>query len=584
MNLHSRFFNKFRDIPLKHKLFICIMFFIILPLIITGIFMNNQFVNISIKKSCETSLQILKQTRQSFEDMITDANDLSINILKNDNVQRFARTEPDNLESNKLYTDISGWLDDVIGSKEYFDSICLFKENEIILQKGRLISNDDPSYIENAVRLKGRGYWTGVPNADSSSGTRTEISFFRSIIDFNMIDRTLAVQRISINEDTLCGFYSNINPYENGNMFLVDKKGLVLSSPDKKAIGSDYSHFEYVKRVLREKEGFFLTKIGDKKSIVLYYTMTEPDWHLIETIPLDSFIPAKTNVNAVLVITVLLCILFGILFSIIQNKYLVKPLSKLLKEMNKLKIGNFNVNLNTKRQDEIGEINKGFTEMASQLKETINDVYIGKIKQREAELHALEAQINPHFLYNTLDSIRWLAVKNRNYDISEQIEALSEIFKHVLNKGNEIVTLKEEIEFLNDYMFIQNAKYGDRIVLNIHVDSRLLDLKMPKLIIQPLVENSIIHGLEQKIEGGTIEINIERDGELLRFSVSDDGNGIDENKIRKMLTSKEHSVNIFALKNIDERIKLKYGESFGLSFHSQTGCGTRVEVLLPAVD
>lgn len=578
------FFNKFGDMPLRRKLFICIMLLIILPLITAGLFLNNQFTDISIRKSCETNLQILKQTRQSFEDMISDANDLSIGILRNDNVQALAKYKLDNTqEFNELYTEISRWLDDVIGSKAYFHSICLYKGNEILFQKGGLIEAEDPASIKKAVQMNGRGFWTDVYNIEANSGANTVISFYRGIMDFGMLDRNIAVERISVNEETLYGFYRNINPYKGGKIFLTDADGFVLSSSDKETIGADFSKYEHIKKALQQKEGFFLATIENEKSVVLHYTVSGPNWQLIETIPLESFMPGKTAVNMVIVIAVLLCILFGILFSIIQSIYLVKPLSRLHKEMYKLRKGDFHVALNTQRKDEIGEINLGFTEMASQLEKTINDVYIGKIKQREAELIALEAQINPHFLYNTLDSIHWLALKNRDYDVSEQIEALSGIFKHVLNKGREIVSVREEIDFLKDYMFLQKAKYGDRITLDIRVENDSLEYATPKLILQPLVENAILHGLEQKVEGGTIQVDIAREDGILRFVVRDDGKGSDEAKIRSMLADGEQSTNIFALKNIDERIKLRFGDSYGLSFHSREGSGTRVEVRLPAL-
>ncbi|MGO4370868.1 sensor histidine kinase, partial [Paenibacillus sp. MCAF20] len=133
---------------------------------------------------------------------------------------------------------------------------------------------------------------------------------------------------------------------------------------------------------------------------------------------------------------------------------------------------------------------------------------MGRIKQREAELTALQSQINPHFLYNTLDSIHWLAVKKKNYDVSEQIEALAEIFRHVLNNGEPLVTVRQELDFLESYMFIQTRKYGDRIKLRISADAKLMGCKMPKLILQPLVENAIVHGLEHIVEGGFIEVVI----------------------------------------------------------------------------
>nr|WP_286672417.1 sensor histidine kinase [Cohnella hashimotonis] len=305
---------------------------------------------------------------------------------------------------------------------------------------------------------------------------------------------------------------------------------------------------------------------------------------LVQAIPQKSFSTLITTINTVLLVVISLCILFGLLFSLIQHKYLIKPLQKLRKEMAKLKTGNFNISLAIDSKDEIGEIGNGFLRMVEQLKETINDVYVGKIKQREAEITALQSQINPHFLYNTLDSIHWLAIKKKNYDVSEQIEALSEIFRHVLNNGEPLVTIRQELDFLESYMFIQKHKYGSRIQLRIEMDASLMSCKMPKLILQPLVENAIVHGLEQVVEGGLIEVELTRIPDGIRFIVADNGAGADEMQIRYRMEREYEAKHVFALKNIDDRIKLSYGQSYGLTFTSKIGIGTRVEVRIPQID
>lgn len=583
MVIFMKLYKKFQDISIKQKLYLCIILFIILPLILAGLYLNDQFERLAITKTCETSLQILKQTRLSIKKMIADTEDLSLRILANDKVQGFAKGNYDNtVEYTRLPIDISAWLDDVIGTKIFFDSICISKNKyEILYQKGNLIYKEDPSFLKRAISLKGLGFWTDSYVINYYSGSQRVISFYRRINDFNMLGRCIGIERISINEEAICSLYKDINPYRNGQIFLVNSQGKVISATEKEVIGTDLSHNDYIKKAIRTNEGFLFANIGHRKNVVLFYTIPETGWHLIETIPEKSIFPFRSTTTVVILIAITLCILFGVLFSWIQKIFLVNPISRLLKEMNKLKKGNFNINLETESKDEIGEMNRSFVRMTEQLHQMIEDVYISKIKQREAELIAMEAQINPHFFYNTLDSIHWLAVRNKDYDVSEQLESLSEIFKHVLNKGKEIVTVRDELDFLENYMFIQKAKYGERIQLNIDIDSTLMNSKTPKLILQPLVENAILHGIEQKVEGGTIEVKIERIDDLIRYTVSDNGQGTDADTINQMLQNGEQSHNVFALKNIDERIRLKYGKKYGLNFFSKEGKGTRVEVLIP---
>jgi two-component system sensor histidine kinase YesM len=171
-------------------------------------------------------------------------------------------------------------------------------------------------------------------------------------------------------------------------------------------------------------------------------------------------------------------------------------------------------------------------------------------------------------------------VKERQYAISEQIERF-EIFRHGLHNGSEIVTIREELDFLNNYIFLQKAKYGERIEYEIGADPQLDDCITPKLILQPLVENSVLHGLEPKLKGGRIEVLIRQESGRIRITVSDNGDGTDGDDINRMMGDKDEAHHIFALKNINERIKIRYGEDYGLNFKSEKGKGTKVEVLIP---
>lgn len=586
MRLLSKTYKSFKDISIKHKLFTCIIIFMLFPLLITYFYINIRFKDITVNSAAQVNFQILKQTSRNLEQIITDTEDLSVRILSNVNVQRIGRESYDNaIEFDKISSEISNWLDDAIGSKPYYDLICLSKNNNFLFQKGKMIYDEEVEYVEKAIELKGSGFWTETYNLKSYAVNKDYpvVSFYRAINDFKLLGRIIAVASITINEEIISNSYKKVNPYEGGQVFLVDSTGEVLSSTDKKLIGKQYMSLEYVKNALQGEEGFFFTSINKQKNAILFYTFKETGWVLIETIPERSLVPLGTTINIVIVIAIIVCLIFGVLFSLVQTNFIIKPLNKLLNEMNKIRKGNFNVVLEIESKDEIGQLSSNFMQMSQRLNQTINEVYISKIKQRESELIALESQINPHFLYNTLDSIHWLAIKNKDYDVSEQIEALSEIFKHVLSKGKEIVTIRNEIEFLNNYMFIQKSKYGDRINLFINIEEELKNYKALKLILQPLVENSILHGLEQKLEGGNIWITIEKNDNFIRYIVSDDGMGVNEERINEMFNNKEQSHNVFALKNIDERIKLKFGQEYGLSFHSKENEGTVVEVTMPII-
>ncbi|MFD2334561.1 sensor histidine kinase [Cohnella sp. GCM10020058] len=563
--------------PLKQKLFLCIALLIVVPLLLAGFYLNHQFTRLTLSKSSDIALQTLKQTRQNFDSLISDTNDLTLRMMGNAQIQKFLKEEYNKeLDYDQIYREMIAWLDDLKGSKAYYDTISMIAGDRVVFQMGTLDAAVDAGQAQRASALMGKLYWT-------SDDTR--LYAYRRIMDFNKYGRDLGIVKLNVSEEAVRRFYQGINSYDGSQIDLLDASGKVLSSSDRSAIGHTYAHYEQIMPgITGGNEGFFGKKLGGGKNIVLFYRIEGPGWVLVQTIPESSFTLLKTTLNTVLLIAIGLCVLFGFLFSLVQHRYWIKPLGRLRAEMAKLRTGNFNIVLDGASKDEIGEIHLGFIRMAEQLKQTIDDVYVSRIRRREAELTALQAQINPHFLYNTLDSIHWLAMKHRNYDVSEQIEALSEIFKHVLSKGRPIVTIGHELAFLESYMFIQQAKYGQRIKLRTEVDPELLAHQVPKLILQPLVENAILHGLEEKLEGGTIEVRIEKAGGKIRLAVSDDGLGADQERITRMLSEDGDRQDGFALRNIDERIKLQYGREFGLTFRSKKNKGTVVELLVPATE
>ncbi|MFB5678885.1 sensor histidine kinase [Paenibacillus terreus] len=538
--------------------------------------MNYQFASLTQKRTYDTVLETLKQSRQNFESIVADTNDNSKRILSNELIQDFASGIYNKLtDYDKIYWNVNNWLDDLPGTQKYYKSISLYTGQEPFFQKGVQVPEIDPAVRERVMSLQGRALWITAPG---------EIEYYRGIMDLNMYGRMIGIVRFNLDEENLYRIFSNLQYNAGAQIFLLDSKGLVLSSTERNLVGSKLDYVANIQEIFNTKEGYLEKTIDDDKKVAFYYTIEEPDWKLVQIIPEKSFSTLRRTINLILLIAILLCLFFGVLFSFVQHKYLLKPLQLLRKEMMKLKSGNFNIALTVDSKDEIGDISNGFLRMVHQLKEMINDVYVGRIKQREAEIKALEAQINPHFLYNTLDSIHWLALKQKNYDVSEQIEALAELFKHVLNKGEPFVTIRQEVDFLENYMLIQKRKYGQRVKLRIHVDPVLMNYKMPKLVLQPLVENAIVHGLEQVIDGGVIEVSVTRAEQGIRFIVIDNGLGTDEAKIHQMMNQEGEKKNVFALKNIDDRIKISYGPEYGLHFTSKHGVGTRVEVYIPLIE
>jgi|GEM_PF-648459 len=234
--------------------------------------------------------------------------------------------------------------------------------------------------------------------------------------------------------------------------------------------------------------------------------------------------------------------------------------------------------------DEVGQIGHRFLRMVDDNKVLNQQVYSALVKRKEAEIHALQAQINPHFLYNTLESLNWLAISRNQFEMSEVIGALGKFFRLTFNKGNEIITIQEELDHVQYYLRVQNFRFTNKFDFFLSFEDDLSSYYVPKFILQPIVENCIYHGLKQKEGQGTIVISGELRGEDIWFHITDDGQGIPADRLAEITMALElEETNLtYGLKNVHDRLKLSYGHSYGVHITSEFGMYTTVSLNLPA--
>ena len=296
-----------------------------------------------------------------------------------------------------------------------------------------------------------------------------------------------------------------------------------------------------------------------------------------------------SSVNTIVYILFTCVIISLVLVVIVSFKFsrtLTNPIFKLKRLMKQAESGDLTVRFNFQHNDEIGELGQSFNHMIARIDQLIQMVYVEQENKRTAEMKSLQEQIKPHFLYNTLDTISWMARDYDAEDIVRLVDALTNMFRIGLSHGKDIITVKEEITHVSNYLYIQKIRYKDKLNYVIHVDESLYAIEVPKLILQPLVENAIYHGVKAKRGGGTITITGVPEGENLVFTVQDDGAGMLQEKVEELnRRMSERSVldekKSFGLFYIRERIQLCYGKGYGVHVESTLGEGTRVTITLP---
>lgn len=311
------------------------------------------------------------------------------------------------------------------------------------------------------------------------------------------------------------------------------------------------------------------------------------DWILCTMVENDNIHSQTNSIINYVIFMGLVLVFIAIFLAIIISRSIGKPLEALKYNMLEVSRGNLNSYYKLgNNDDEISVLGTVFNEMVVKIDSLIQEVLHVQSQKRDAELRALQSQINPHFLYNTLDTLQWKAIEYKAFEVADMVNALSRFFRISLSSGKEFITISDEIDHVKNYLEIQKMRYRDKINYNINVDPSVGEIFVPKILLQPLVENSIYHGLKPRKHLGTILIEIFSKEGYIYIEVIDNGLGIDDGQlqlIRKNLAKSIESKH-YGLYNINERLKLTFGDKYNVTIESDLGIGTKVLLKIPIMD
>ncbi len=450
-------------------------------------------------------------------------------------------------------------------------------------------SNVDDLYDEFkriAYNANGRSVVLGSQKVtDSTRQIRYYLTVVRSIKDLSNYEQ-IGVIAIDADINIIDHTVQELDSITKGNTVIIDRDNTVIYDSSRVLTTKKFPDTDIIDKA-RNVEGSFRVNRQGSSYICIYSLFPELGWKMFITIPEEFlYLDAKKTSSFIVLISV---IASGVafLFFIILSYTITKPLRKLKMLMYKVKGGDLDVQFNVKSNDELGLVGNSFNHMIMRLKELIEEVYLTRLRKKQTELDALQGQISPHFIYNTLETIRMISVMHKVDEISELTLIFGKLLRYSVNHVNEMVTVKEELQHLKNYVFLQNKRFSNKFTLDIRVQNSVMEMRTIKLILQPIVENSILHGLERKKGAGTITIVSEQTEEFTIFIIRDNGVGIDtdtllelNNKMEKYEENQQSGTGI-GLRNVNERIKLYYGDKYGLSVESKLGVGTVVTLRLP---
>ncbi len=328
------------------------------------------------------------------------------------------------------------------------------------------------------------------------------------------------------------------------------------------------------------------TNNGKKETLVTYQSNLD-GWSLSQTLS-DSMFNKQKSIYVILIFFIGgFVMLLGILLLFYLNRNINKPIARILRKMAGVAKGDFRVDPTIEWDNEFGTIGAGINKLSCDISSLIDDKIQDEKERQELEYQMLQSQINPHFLYNTLNSIKWMATIQNATGIAEMTTALSRLMKSVSKDTNQIITIENELDLLNNYFIIQNYRYGGTISLDVTVANEdLYQCQIPKFSLQPMVENAIFHGIEPKGSVGKIVISVfSENNQTITITVEDNGIGLSKDQIDTLLTAADNSSSGFFKKigvsNVNQRIKYAFGEEYGLRFESKEGEYTKVTIVIP---
>ncbi|MFS0724635.1 cache domain-containing sensor histidine kinase [Paenibacillus sp. 1P07SE] len=377
-------------------------------------------------------------------------------------------------------------------------------------------------------------------------------------------------------ESLMALFEQSIPP---GSSYLIlDQDNSVVAGSDREQISQRYAS-EWVDELQQLNSGTKRMTLDGETVIVCYDRSRVTGWLSIVITPQSALVaelvPAVRNSTLLLS---LLMIVVALAFAYVISGKITNPIKRLVGAMRSVGEGDFHTRLAVRDQDEFGLLMQRFNRMNDRIRRLVTENYESRLKEQEAEIRALNMQMNPHFLYNTLNVMNWTAIENGQRELSKMLICLSHMLQYTARKEWDAVTLAEELDWMRSYFFIMAVRFEDKFAVAYDIDPVLQESKLPRLLFQPFVENAILHGFAHLETGGVISIRGWREGEMRRFAIEDNGIGMDSGTVERILYEPSASIGI---QNTIARIRLAYGEPYGIDIVSSPGQGTTIFLTLP---
>lgn len=384
------------------------------------------------------------------------------------------------------------------------------------------------------------------------------------------------VMLIDLNYEAIENIFENAQISKGGYLYLLDEKGGIISHPQQQLIYSGIKA-EPIPTLLAQSPD---EPLQENSTIYLRNVSEVTGWSTVGVINLEELLGNRLEISVFYLLVAISTLLFSTIIAMVISESVTKPIRRLQETMDKARTGDLAVRADISTKNEVGQLADSFNTMISQIHTLMEEAIVVEKEKRDSEIQALQAQINPHFLYNTLDTIIWMAASGKNQDVMDVTSALAHLFRTSISQGDNFVPVATEITNVENYLIIQKMRYKDKLTYEINVEEGVSQLYTPKLILQPIIENALYHGIKPSPTAGTIWISIYTKGDSLIFKVEDNGVGMSPRQISNLL-DREKSTGGIGIINVNKRITLLFGNEYGVRYYQGDKKGTIAEIHLP---
>ncbi|URN92920.1 MAG: sensor histidine kinase [Candidatus Pristimantibacillus lignocellulolyticus] len=577
---------------LAKKLVMIYFVLIVVPLSIMIYFSLTIFSDKLEQKVGDYQLQTLKQLTLRMDAYMEELDRLTMMPYQYENIITFlnSKREHDQPLTLQEIKDLNSFVTQVfLNGRIDIVGVSLFGENGasyVVLPESQYVTNysmdDKLTWLQQENSMDGRSIFTATHNIETVNGIQYPVfSIARELRVFDS-GKKLGYIVIDVNPKFLQQILSEVTLGDREEIFVTTAEEELVAVKQKDTMRGELSGLWQHE----ELEGVTHADLEGERQQIAYVTSEITNWKTVGIVPVTELTKETVLIRNTLLIIGTACVVLAILFSTFLAYRITEPLRSLTKLMRKVERGDLLVTFPVKQWDEVGHLGHTFNMMVSRLSELGYLLYETEIREKDAQITALQSKINPHFLYNTLGSISMYAEIKGNREVVTMTNTLSRLLRYSLNGRKERVSLQDELNHVKGYMTIQQMRYEDRISFQLQVEDELMDCEVIPLIIQPIVENALNHGIDRGIGYGAIDLICRRDDNKLVVTVSDDGTGILEEELSRLQWKLNHSKDIGGsfgngLLNVHRRIVLHYGEAYGLSLQNIEPSGLKVTISLP---